>query len=85
MLRRTLLAAALSGALASTLPTAAAQPAMHLSTTGTGQVLIYPYYTTHGGLTTVFTIANTTSTVKALKVRMLEGSTRSPCSTSTST
>ena len=73
MLRRTLLAAALSGALASTLPIAAAQPAMHLSTTGTGQVLIYPYYTTHGGLTTVFTIANTTSTVKALKVRMLEG------------
>jgi hypothetical protein len=73
MLRRTLLAAALSGALASALPTADAQPAMHLSTSGTGQVLIYPYYTTHGGLTTVFTVANTTSTVKALKVRMLEG------------
>jgi hypothetical protein len=69
MLRRTLLAAALSGALSS----AVAQPAMHLSTTGTGQVLIYPYYTTHGGLTTVFTVANTTSTVRALKVRMLEG------------
>lgn len=69
MLRRTLLAAALCGALS----TAAAQPAMHLSTTGTGQVLIYPYYTTHGGLTTVFTVANTTSTVRALKVRMLEG------------
>jgi hypothetical protein len=46
---------------------------MHLSTSGTGQVLIYPYYTTHGGLTTVFTVANTTSTVRALKVRMLEG------------
>jgi hypothetical protein len=69
MLRRTLLAAALSGALS----TAAAQPAMHLSTTGTGQVLIYPYYTTHGGLTTVFTVANTTTDVKALRVRLLEG------------
>lgn len=69
MLRRVLFAAALSGALS----TAAAQPAMHLSTTGTGQVLIYPYYTTHGGLTTIFTVANTTSTVRALKVRLLEG------------
>jgi hypothetical protein len=69
MLRRTLLAAALCGVLS----TAAAQPAMHLSATGTGQVLIYPYYTTHGGLTTVFTVANTTSTVRALKVRLLEG------------
>lgn len=73
MLRRTLLTAVLCGAFATALSTAAAQPAMHLSTTGTGQVLIYPYYTTHGGLTSVFTIANTTSTVKALKVRMLEG------------
>jgi hypothetical protein len=69
MLRQVLFAAALSGALS----TAAAQPAMHLSTTGTGQVLIYPYYTTHGGLTTVFTVANTTTTVKSLKVRLLEG------------
>lgn len=69
MLRRTVLAAALSTALS----TAAAQPAMHLSTTGTGQVLIYPYFTTHGGLTTVFTIANTTADVKAIRVRLLEG------------
>ena len=69
MLRRTVLAAALSTALS----TAAAQPAMHLSTTGTGQVLIYPYYTTHGGLTTVFTVGNTTGQVKAVKLRLLEG------------
>jgi hypothetical protein len=69
MLRRTLLAAALCGAL----PTADAQPAMHLSATGTGQVLIYPYYTTHGGLTTVFTVGNTTGQVKAVKLRLLEG------------
>lgn len=52
---------------------AAAQPAMHLSTSGTGQVLIYPYYTTHGGLTTVFTISNQTAEVKAIRARLLEG------------
>lgn len=52
---------------------AAAEPAMHLSPTGTGQVLIYPYYTTHGGLTTVFTLGNPTFDVKAVRVRVLEG------------
>jgi hypothetical protein len=74
MLRRVLFAAVLSGALS----TAAAQPAMHLSTTGTGQVLIYPYYTTHGGLTTVLTLSNTTVTAKALRVRVLEGVASAP-------
>lgn len=73
MLRRLAITTAITTAIACLSSTAAAQPAMHLSTSGTGQVLIYPYYTTHGGLTTVFTVANTTSTVKALKVRMLEG------------
>jgi hypothetical protein len=59
--------------MAATLSNAAAQPAMHLSATGTGQVLIYPYYSTHGGLTTVFTVGNTTGEVKAVKLRLLEG------------
>jgi hypothetical protein len=67
-------AAALSGALS----TAVAQPAMHLSTTGTGQVLIYPYYTTHAGLTTVLTVSNTTGASKALRVRVLEGVASAP-------
>ena len=78
MPRRTLLAAALCGAFATALSTAAAQPAMHLSTTGTGQVLIYPYYTTHGGLTTVLTVSNTTDVAKALRVRVLEGVASAP-------
>jgi hypothetical protein len=70
---RAALGALAAGVLVGMSPTVAGQPAMHLSATGTGQVLIYPYYTTHGGLTTVFTVGNTTADVKAVKLRLLEG------------
>ncbi len=39
---------------------------------GVGQVLIYPYYTTRGNQQTLVSVVNTSDSVKAVKVRMLE-------------
>ena len=48
--------------------------AVNLSTDGTGAVLLYPYYTVRNGLTTSFSVVNTsTSLTKVVKVRFLEG------------
>ncbi|MBK7813042.1 MAG: hypothetical protein IPJ52_01395 [Rhodocyclaceae bacterium] len=44
-----------------------------LSQDGTGQVLLYPYYTTRGGTDTLITVVNSTNRAKAVKVRFLEG------------
>ena len=46
--------------------------AIHLSTDGRGQVLIYPYYTVNGGNATLLSVVNTTEDVKAVKVRFRE-------------
>lgn len=46
---------------------------MYLNADGTGQVLIYPYYTVNGGNATLISVVNTTDEVKAVKVRFLEG------------
>lgn len=40
---------------------------------GTGQVLVYPYYTVNAGFGTLLSIVNTTETGKALKVHVREG------------
>ncbi len=52
--------------------------AVHVNPEGTGQVLIYPYYTAHkfdgtNSLNTTYSIVNTTNDAKAVKVRFLEG------------
>lgn len=47
--------------------------AVNISTTGTGQVLISPYYTTRDGNKTLMSVVNTTSDFKAIKVRFREG------------
>ncbi|GAA4818262.1 hypothetical protein GCM10011365_11700 [Marinicella pacifica] len=47
--------------------------AVHVNPEGTGQVLIYPYYSLHNGLNTTYSVVNTTEAVKAIKVRFLEG------------
>ena len=46
--------------------------AANLNPKGTGQVLIYPYYTVNNDLATLLSVVNTTSDVKAVKVRILE-------------
>ena len=47
--------------------------AVMLNPRGTGQVLIYPYYTVNAGYGTLLSIVNTTQNGKALKVRFHEG------------
>jgi hypothetical protein len=46
--------------------------AAYLSETGTGDALIYPYYTVQGGYDTYLSVVNTTTRAKAVKVRFLE-------------
>ena len=55
---------------------AAVAPAAHamlVNPQGTGQVLVFPYYTANGGNDTLITVANTTAHAKAVKVRFHEG------------
>lgn len=40
---------------------------------GTGQVLVYPYYTVNAGQATLFSIINSTNNGKAVKIRFHEG------------
>ena len=47
--------------------------AVNINPDGTGQVLIYPYYTANAGNQTLLSVVNTTSQGKAVKVRILEG------------
>lgn len=47
--------------------------ALYLNPDGTGQVLIYPYYTVNNNLQTLISVVNTTYQGKAVKVRFLEG------------
>ena len=47
--------------------------AVNINPDGLGQVLIYPYYTVNEGNQTLLSVVNTTDSVKAVKVRFLEG------------
>ncbi|HEX6834886.1 MAG TPA: hypothetical protein VF132_15210 [Rudaea sp.] len=51
---------------------AAAAHAVHLNPHGTGEALVFPYYTVNGGNTTLLLIGNTQNAGKAVKVRFLE-------------
>ena len=52
---------------------ASAASAVALNPRGTGQVLIYPYYTVNRGQDTLFTLVNSSDTAKVARVRFLEG------------
>ncbi|MBK6744359.1 MAG: hypothetical protein IPG66_15910 [Hydrogenophilales bacterium] len=62
----------LSLAVLSTVGVAGTASAGFLSETGTGQVLIYPYYTVQNGFDTYINVTNTTGSPKAVKVRFRE-------------
>lgn len=62
---------AIAAAVVSALGMTAAQ-AVEMSQSGTGQVLLYPYYTTQGTNSTLVTVVNTTAVGKAVKVRFRE-------------
>ena len=61
----------LSAAVLAALGAGTAQ-AVNLSTDGTGQALIFPYYTVQGGEETVLSVVNTTDRGKAVKIRFRE-------------
>lgn len=64
-----------SCALALALSVAAVAPAgaMYLNPQGTGQVLLFPYFTVNSGQSTLIKLVNTTPRAKALKIRLHEG------------
>jgi hypothetical protein len=47
--------------------------AMYLSPQGTGQVLLFPYYTVNSNQSTLLTLVNTTNAAKMLQVKFREG------------
>ena len=72
---------ALFTAVAAGLGVAGSAEAVYLNPNGTGQSLVYPYYTVQtasgSAYNTLLSIVNTTSRGKAVKVRILEGKTSS--------
>ena len=61
----------LSAAVLAALGTGSAQ-AVNLSENGTGQVLLFPYYTVQGNEETLLTVVNTTGQGKVVKIRFRE-------------
>jgi len=72
MNRKNLTAAVMAG-LAGIAGIAGTAQAVNMNPDGLGEVLIYSYYTTNDGNTTLLSVVNTTDEVKAVKVRFLEG------------
>lgn len=68
MMKKTLLATAVASCLV-----VPAANAVNISADGTGEVLIYPYYNVNEGNSTFFSVTNTTTVAKAVKVRFREG------------
>src|SRR5690554_6063371 len=60
-------AAALTGVVAGS-----AQAAMHINDKGTGEALVYPFYSTESGNDSYIHVVNTTAYTKAVKVRFIE-------------
>lgn len=61
-----------TAALAATMLACGAAQAVSLSTRGTGQVLLFPYYSSEAGQQTLVTVVNPTPSARALRVRFAE-------------
>ena len=72
-MKRNNLTTALLAGLAGAAGLASTAQAVNLNADGLGQVLIYPYYTVNANNDTLISVVNTTSVVKGVKVRFLEG------------
>lgn len=72
-MKRNLLGAAIAAGLFAAAVTGGSANAVELSPDGTGQVLIYPYYTVNRQQQTIITVVNGTNVAKAVRVRFLEG------------
>lgn len=71
MKRNTLTTAVLAG-LTGMAGMVSVSNAVNVNPDGTGQVLLYPYYTARGGNDTLISIVNTTERGKAVKIRFIE-------------
>lgn len=71
MNRKNLTAAVLAG-LAGVVGIAGSAQAVNVNPDGTGQVLLYPYYTVNNDNLTLLSVVNTSDHAKAVKVRFLE-------------
>ena len=71
LLRRTLVTFAALMAVIGSISAASAN-SMHVSTNGTGQVLLFPYYTARGGTVSLLSLVNTTTQAKAVRVNVRE-------------
>lgn len=69
-IKKRVLSMAVAAALVGGVSTA---QAVYVNADGLGEALIYPFYSVEGGGDTLISITNTTSAVKAVKVRVLEG------------
>ena len=69
-MKKTLLSMAVGSAVAVSLPSANA--AMYINELGTGETLLYPFYTAENGNNTMIHVVNSTLDYKAVKVRVLE-------------
>lgn len=72
-MKRRLHNAAIAAGLFAVAGTGGSANAVELSPDGTGQVLIYPYYTVNRQQQTIVTVVNGTNVAKAVRVRFLEG------------
>lgn len=72
-MRRKALTTALLAGLTGVAGVANIANAVNINPDGTGQALIYPYYTVNDGNQTFVSVVNTTAEGKAVKVRILEG------------
>lgn len=69
-MKKNLLSLAVAASAAGIASVASAQ--MYLNSEGTGEALIFPFYSTQSGNDTYIHIVNTTAQTKAVKVRMIE-------------
>jgi len=68
-MKKNLISLAVAASLGATVATA---QTIHVSPTGTGEVLMFPFYNADGNNASNFTVVNTTSSVKAVKIRFME-------------
>jgi hypothetical protein len=71
-MRKTRINAAVTAALVGLAGTAGMAEAQTVERTGTGQVLIFPYYTVNDGWITTFNVMNTSTSTLAVKFRLRE-------------
>ena len=70
-MKKNILSLAVAASAAGAASLASAQ--MYVNPEGTGEALLFPFYSAQNGNDTLISIANTTSQTKAVKVRIIEG------------